>query len=49
MQGPKPNSFAFDNDIDFPRETLISPGEDMDRKQQENNNNSHQEFIKSEI
>lgn len=49
MQGPSPRSFAFDSEIDLPRETLISPGEDMDRKQHENSRSSHQEFINNEI
>jgi hypothetical protein len=40
---------AFANVIDFPCEILISPGVEMERKQQENNNSSHHELISKQI
>lgn len=49
MQGPNPRSFALANDIDFPRDTRISPGDDIERKQHENRRSSHQELINNDI
>lgn len=49
MQAPNPISFACSKFILLPNDIRISPGVDMDRKQHENNNNSHHELINKHI
>jgi hypothetical protein len=49
MQAPSPRSLAWAREIDLPRLTRISPGVDIDRKQQENRRSSHHALISNEI
>jgi hypothetical protein len=49
MQAPSPRSLAWAKEMDLPRLTRISPGVDMDRKQQENSRSSHHALISNEI
>lgn len=49
MQACIPMSLAWLNVILFPKEIRISPGVAIDRKQHENNNSSHHEFIRRQI
>jgi hypothetical protein len=44
-----PLCFACANVIDLPKDIRISPGVAIERKQQENNSNSHQELINKQI
>jgi hypothetical protein len=44
-----PEFFACSNVMDFPCEILISPGVDIERKQQEKRSNSHHELINRQI
>lgn len=49
MQAPSPRSLAWAREMDLPRLTRISPGVDIDRKQQENSRSSHHALISNEI